>query len=86
MAAAQLELDNRDREVDDLNAELDTKIREHEIELQQVAEEWRDEVLEARTQVDELKDVSYMEKEQFNPCPVLTRAGIGRSGARTEGD
>lgn len=86
MAAAQLELDNRDREVDDLNAELDTKIREHEIELQQVAEEWRDEVLEARTQVDELKDVSYMEKERFNPCPVLTRAGIGRSGARTEGD
>ncbi|KIR75733.1 hypothetical protein I310_00430 [Cryptococcus deuterogattii CA1014] len=57
VAAAQLELDNRDREVDDLNAELDTKIREHEIELQQVAEEWRDEVLEARTQVDELKDV-----------------------------
>lgn len=42
---------------------MDTKIREHEIELQQVAEEWRDEVLEARTQVDELKDVSYMEKE-----------------------
>ncbi|KAE8538720.1 hypothetical protein D1P53_005083 [Cryptococcus gattii VGV] len=57
VAAAQLELDNRDREVDELNAELDTKIREHEIELQQVAEEWRDEVLEARTQVDELKDV-----------------------------
>nr|KIR89442.1 hypothetical protein I308_00449 [Cryptococcus tetragattii IND107] len=56
VAAAQLELDNRDREVDELNAELDTKIREHEIELQQVAEEWRDEVLEARTQVDELKD------------------------------
>ncbi|ADV21779.1 hypothetical protein I305_01825 [Cryptococcus gattii E566] len=56
VAAAQLELDNRDREVDELNAELDTKFREHEIELQQVAEEWRDEVLEARTQVDELKD------------------------------
>lgn len=68
MAAAQLELDNRDREVDELNAELDAKVREHEKELQQVAEEWRDEVLEARTQVDELKDVSYRRKEQFKPC------------------
>ncbi|EAL21033.1 hypothetical protein CNBD4090 [Cryptococcus deneoformans B-3501A] len=56
VAAAQLELDNRDREVDELNAELDAKVREHEKELQQVAEEWRDEVLEARTQIDELKD------------------------------
>lgn len=68
VAAAQLELDNRDREVDELNAELDAKVREHEKELQQVAEEWRDEVLEARTQVDELKDVSYRRKEQFKPC------------------
>lgn len=68
MAAAQLELDNRDREVDELNAELDAKVREHEKELQQVAEEWRDEVLEARTQIDELKDVSCRRKGQFNLC------------------
>ncbi|WRT67702.1 uncharacterized protein IL334_004674 [Kwoniella shivajii] len=56
LAAAQLDVESRDREVDELNNELDAKLRDHERELQQVEEEWRDEVLEARAQVDELKD------------------------------
>lgn len=58
LAAAQLDLDKRDREIDDLNAELDARLREHEQEIGQVAAEWKDEVLEARAQVDELRDVS----------------------------
>jgi len=33
-------------------------MREHEKELEMVADEWRDEVGEARAQVEELKDVS----------------------------
>lgn len=37
---------------------MDGKIRDHEKELEQVASEWRDEVEEARAQVEELKDVS----------------------------
>jgi hypothetical protein len=58
LAAAQLDLDKRDREIDELNAELDARLREHEQEIGQVAAEWKDEVLEARAQVDELRDVS----------------------------
>ena len=57
LAAAQLDVDRRDAEIEQLNEELDVKVREHEKEIQQVEAEWRDEVLEARAQVDELKDV-----------------------------
>ena len=57
LAAAQLDLDKRDQEIDELNAELDARLRDHEKEIGQVAAEWKDEVLEARGQVDELKDV-----------------------------
>ncbi|KAI9631943.1 uncharacterized protein MKK02DRAFT_21589 [Dioszegia hungarica] len=56
LAAAQLDLDKRDQEIDELNAELEARLRDHEKEIGQVAAEWRDEVLEARGQVDELKD------------------------------
>jgi hypothetical protein len=35
-------------------------MREHEKELEMVADEWRDEVGEARAQVEELKDVSLL--------------------------
>ncbi|KAK6908272.1 hypothetical protein I203_102273 [Kwoniella mangroviensis CBS 8507] len=56
LVAAQLDVESRDREVEELNNELDKHLRDHEKELQQVEEEWRDEVIEARAQVDELKD------------------------------
>jgi len=59
LAAAQLDLDNRDRDIDELNEEIEAKIRDHEKEIQEVEAEWRDEVLEARAQVDEMKDVSH---------------------------
>ena len=35
-------------------------MREHEKELEMIADEWRDEVGEARAQVEELKDVSFL--------------------------
>jgi chromosome segregation ATPase len=57
LAGTQLDLDSRDQEIDELNRELDTKIRDHEKELEMVADEWRDEVAEARAQVEELRDV-----------------------------
>lgn len=56
-AASQIDLDRRDEEILELNNEMDLRIREHEREITQVEAEWRDEVLEARAQVDELKDV-----------------------------
>ncbi|WVF69243.1 hypothetical protein IAT40_004019 [Kwoniella sp. CBS 6097] len=56
LASAQLDVESREREIDELNNELDARLKDHERELQQVEEEWRDEVLEARAQVDELKD------------------------------
>ena len=57
LAAAQLDVDRRDQEIEQLNEELDAKLAENEKEIQQVEAEWRDEVLEARAQVDELKDL-----------------------------
>jgi hypothetical protein len=50
-------VDHRDQEIEQLNEELDGKVRDHDKEILQVEADWRDEFLEARTQVDELKDV-----------------------------
>lgn len=58
MAAAQLDLDTRDQEIDDLNRELDGKIHDHEKEVQMVNEEWIAETAEIKAQVEELRDVS----------------------------
>jgi uncharacterized protein (UPF0276 family) len=54
-------------------------MREHEKELEMVADEWRDEVGEARAQVEELKDVS----------PVFVHflsisSGLSRNSGRSE--
>lgn len=58
LAAAQLDLDRRDEEIQQLNEELDAKMADHDRDVKHVEAEWRDEVLETRAQVDELKDVS----------------------------
>lgn len=52
-----MELDRRDEEIAQLNEELDAKVRDQEKELGEVEAEWRDELQEAKGQVDELKDV-----------------------------
>ncbi|EIW73667.1 hypothetical protein TREMEDRAFT_26645 [Tremella mesenterica DSM 1558] len=62
LAAAQIDLDRRDQEIEELNAEIEAKIRDHEAEIQQVEADWRDEVIEARAQVDELKDVTNLKE------------------------
>ena len=62
LAAAQLDLERRDQEIDQLNEELDAKVRDHEQEVQQVEDEWRNEVLETRAQMEELKDVRTMKR------------------------
>jgi len=61
-------VDRRDQEIEQLNEELDGKVHDHDKEIQQVEAEWRDEVVEARAQVDELKDVSHL-----GLGPLLTR-------------
>jgi chromosome segregation ATPase len=58
LAAAQLDLDSRDREIDELNRELDGKLHDHEKEIQLVNEEWIAETAEIKAQVEELRDVS----------------------------
>lgn len=58
LAAAQLDLDSRDREIDELNRELDGKLHDHEKEIQMVNEEWMAETAEIKAQVEELRDVS----------------------------
>lgn len=57
LASVQIDVERRDDEIDELNNEIDLKVQEHEKEIQQVEAEWRDEVIEARAQADELKDV-----------------------------
>ncbi|BEI86402.1 hypothetical protein CcaverHIS002_0606890 [Cutaneotrichosporon cavernicola] len=42
--AAQIELERRDQEIEELNNEIDAKIAEHERELNAVENEWRDEL------------------------------------------
>jgi chromosome segregation ATPase len=48
LASAQIEIDQ-------LNNEMDAKVDAHEREIQQVESEWREEVIEARAQVEEFK-------------------------------
>jgi hypothetical protein len=67
LAAAQIDLDRRDDEIQQLNEELDLKVQDHEKEIDELEGEWRDEALEARNQVDELKDVG-----SCCSCYVLT--------------
>ena len=59
-----------------MNKELDTKIRDHEKELEMVADEWRDEVAEARAQVEELKDVRICPSFHTLPEVALESADI----------
>jgi hypothetical protein len=54
-------------------------MREHEKELEMVADEWRDEVGEARAQVEELKDVSLV-----SVYFLSISSGIPRNSRRDE--
>ena len=58
LAALLIELQQREDESDRKSQEIDTLVNEHQRIVVVVEEEWRGEVEEARSQVDQLKDVS----------------------------
>uniref|UniRef100_A0A0W0F3I1 Mto1-like Mto2p-binding domain-containing protein n=1 Tax=Moniliophthora roreri TaxID=221103 RepID=A0A0W0F3I1_MONRR len=57
LAAAMIELQQKEDEIERKNQALDDLIADHQRIVLQVEEEWRGEVDEARQQVDELRDV-----------------------------
>ena len=73
-----MDLDRRDQEIDELNGELDVKVREQESQIAQVEAEWRDEVMQSRDQVDELKDV------RRPPSYILISAFWSESGVSAD--
>ena len=58
LAAALIELQQKEDDIERKNQALDDLMAEHERVVSQVEEEWRGEVDEARQQVEELRDVS----------------------------
>ena len=57
LAAAMIELQQKEDELEMKNKELDDMVAEHQRIVEVVEEEWRGEVEEARGQVEELRDV-----------------------------
>ncbi|KAG1807556.1 hypothetical protein EV424DRAFT_1427466 [Suillus variegatus] len=57
LAAATIELQQKEDELELKNKEIDDLIQEHDRVVDVVEEEWRGEVEEARSQVEELRDV-----------------------------
>ncbi|KAF8638841.1 hypothetical protein AX17_001899 [Amanita inopinata Kibby_2008] len=57
LAAAMIELQQKEDELELRNKEIDEMVKEHQRIVKVVEDEWRGEVEEARVQVEELKDV-----------------------------
>lgn len=57
LAAVQIELQQKDDDIDVKNREIEDLVAEHERIVEAVQNEWRGEVEEARNQVEELRDV-----------------------------
>ena len=70
-AAAQIELSQKDDELEMKQGEIDDLIQEHQRIVTQLEEEWRGEVDEARGQAEQLKDVSLF-TSPCNPFRILT--------------
>ena len=58
MAAATIELQQKEDGIEMKNREIEELVGEHERIVEVVEQEWRGEVEEARGQVEELRDVS----------------------------
>jgi chromosome segregation ATPase len=58
LAAATIELQQKEDEIEMKNREIDELVSEHDRIVEVVEQEWRGEVEEARGQVEELRDVS----------------------------
>ncbi|GMK57402.1 hypothetical protein CspeluHIS016_0402360 [Cutaneotrichosporon spelunceum] len=63
--AAQIELERRDQEIEELNNEIDVKIAEHEAELDAVENEWREELLLATNRADDLRDANAERQQEL---------------------
>lgn len=59
LAAATIELQQKEDEIEAKNQEIDELVAEHDRIVEVVEQEWRGEVEEARGQVEELRDVSF---------------------------
>jgi hypothetical protein len=57
LAAAMIELQQKEDEIEMKNREIDDMVAEHQRIVGVVEDEWRGEVDEARGQVEELRDV-----------------------------
>ena len=68
LAAATIELQQREEEVEMKEREIEELVGEHDRIVEVVEREWRGKVKEAREQVEELRDVS-----AFPPWCLLTR-------------
>lgn len=60
LSSNMLELERREKEIEELNAELDAREADHGRELQSVAQEWKAELDEARAHKDELQQVGFL--------------------------
>ena len=66
LAAATIEMQQREDEVEMKNKEIEDLVAEHERIVEVVETEWRGEVEEARAQVEELRDVSAFGTQSFH--------------------
>ena len=57
LAAATLDLDRREKEIEELNNDLNARETEHEQELAKITNEWREALEETRRDKDQLTDV-----------------------------
>lgn len=86
LAALLIELQQREDENDRKTQEIETLVGEHQRIVMVVEEEWRGEVEEARTQVDQLKDVTISVFLAKNLLIVVHRSSqTGRRNPRTFG-
>jgi len=67
VAALLIEIQQKEDECEQKNAEIDELVAEHKRIVEVVEDEWRGEVDEVRMQVEELKDVS-LHLLSFRPC------------------
>lgn len=83
LTSATLDLERRDKEIEELNNELQTREEEHEAELAKVADEWRDALDEARREKDHLADVSRLLLQLASVLSMISNAHINTGFAST---
>jgi len=83
LASATIELQQNEDKLDLKNREIDDLIQEHNRVVEVVEQEWRGEVEEARSQVEELRDVRFL--AIFLPfCVSFSLCYMSLPGAKTQ--